>query len=425
MDVTSQVSWLNNLSSDELVRIVDAVYRVHRLISAITDRDTLLERIVEESQQLAHAEASSLMLYDAERDELYFHVALGDTGDQQALKREIRLKLGEGIAGAAAQRRESINVRDVQHDERFYRMADEASRFETRSLLAVPLMDRDRLVGVLEVVNKVGGGCFTEPDMRVMEMFSNLAATALANARLIEENLRSERLAAIGQAVAGLSHYIKNIITGMVGSVELIDQGFSQGNREFLERSWPILKRSTKRIASFVEDMLAFSKVRVPVVEDCDVAALLDEVAQSFWALLTARRVALDVDFKDATRPIRVDQRGIYRCVLNLLINAADAVPPADGRIRLTARPEPGAFRIEVADNGPGIPEDLRQRVFEPFFSTKGSRGTGLGLAVTRKIVEEHGGRISVETSEMGGALFTVLLPQAREERDTSGQGSG
>jgi nitrogen-specific signal transduction histidine kinase len=413
IDVAAKGSWLNNVSPEELGRIVDALYRVHRLISAITDLDTLLERIVEESRQVANAEASSLMLYDADKEVLFFHVALGQTGDQQALKREIRLKLGEGIAGAAAARRESISVCDAQQDNRFYRMADETSRFETRAILAVPLVDRDRLVGVLEVLNKVGGGCFTESDMHVMEMFSNLAATAIVNARLIEENLRSVRLAAIGQAVASLSHYIKNIITGMVGSVELIDQGLVQGNREFLDRSWPILKRSTKRIASFVEDMLAFSKPRVPLIENCDISALAEEVTQTFWAILVAKRVTLDVDCSEATAPVRVEQRGIYRCLLNLLVNAADAVPAEGGRIRLTARREDGALRLEVSDNGPGIPEDLRERIFEPFFSTKGSRGTGLGLAVTRKIVEEHGGRITVETGEMGGARFIVLLPQA------------
>lgn len=416
IDLAQQVSWLTDTSHAELQRIVDALYRVHRLISAITDLDTLLERIVVESQQVAQAEASSLMLYDAVREDLYFHVALGKSGDQQALKQEIRLKLNEGIAGAAAARRESIIVGDAQQDARFYRLADAASRFETRSLLAVPLVDRDRLVGVLEVVNKVGGGTFTEADLRVMEMFSTLAATAIANARLIEENLRSERLAAIGQAMAGLSHYTKNIITGMVGSVDLIDQGLATGNREFLERSWPILKRSTKRIANFVEDMLAFSKARVPVIESCDMGALVDEVTQTFWGILMTRKVALDVDTSETVEPGRCDPRGLYRCLLNLLVNAADAVPEQAGRVRITARTEPDWMRIEVSDNGPGVPEGIREQIFEPFFSTKGSRGTGLGLAVTRKIVEEHGGRIEVGTGELGGALFTLVVPQGKKD---------
>ena len=142
------------------------------------------------------------------------------TGNQEALKNLVRLKLNQGIAGVAAATRECINVGDVASDPRFFRDADAASKFQTRSVLAVPMIDREALVGVLEVVNKVGGGAFTDTDTHVMEMFSSVAATAIVNARLIEENLRAERLAAIGQAVAGLSHYTKNIITLACGAAQ-------------------------------------------------------------------------------------------------------------------------------------------------------------------------------------------------------------
>lgn len=410
--LAESVSWFKDVSPEELRRIADALYRVHRLIAAITDLDSLLESIVEESKHVAQAEASSLLLYDSDTGYLRFHVALGESGDQQALKRDIRLRLNEGIAGTAAALRESINVTNAQDDARFYRMADATSHFETRSLLAVPLVDRDRLVGVLEVLNKVGGGSFTDADMHVMEMFSNLAATSIANARLIEENLQATRMAAIGQAVAGLSHYAKNIITGMSGSVDLVDQGLEQGNREFLEKSWPILKRSTKRLSNFVEDMLAYSKPREPVLECCDFRAVLDEVMQTFWALLVRKQVEVSVDTTHVTEPAYIDQRGIFRCLLNLIGNASDAVPAQGGRIRVAARTTSEGLVVEVSDNGPGIPEALREKVFEPFFSTKGSQGTGLGLAVTRKIILEHGGRIKAEQGPEGGALFTMVLPQ-------------
>lgn len=410
--LAESVSWFKDVSPEELRRIADALYRVHRLIAAITDLDSLLESIVEESKHVAQAEASSLLLYDSDTGYLRFHVALGESGDQQALKRDIRLRLNEGIAGTAAALRESINVTNAQDDARFYRMADATSHFETRSLLAVPLVDRDRLVGVLEVLNKVGGGSFTDADMHVMEMFSNLAATSIANARLIEENLQATRMAAIGQAVAGLSHYAKNIITGMSGSVDLVDQGLEQGNREFLEKSWPILKRSTKRLSNFVEDMLAYSKPREPVLECCDFRAVLDEVMQTFWALLVRKQVEVSVDTTHVTEPACIDQRGIFRCLLNLIGNASDAVPAQGGRIRVAARTTSEGLVVEVSDNGPGIPEALREKVFEPFFSTKGSQGTGLGLAVTRKIILEHGGRIKAEQGPEGGALFTMVLPQ-------------
>lgn len=407
-------TWLDGVSADELRRTVDVLYRVHRLVFHITDHDTLLKQILDESKQLADAEACSLLLYDPHADDLFFHVALGEHGDQRALIREVRLKLGQGIGGTAAAERKSINVRDARQDPRFYREADAASRFETRNLLAVPLIDRGELVGVIEVVNKIGGPFFTDTDLHVMEMFAGLVATSIANARLIQERLRTERLAAIGQAVAGLAHYAKNIITGMSGALELTDQGMAQRNQEFIDRSWPIVKRSVGRLADFVEDMLAYSKSRAPVWAPCDLAALIDDARQTVEATLARREQRIEVETDSLERPVELDARAMYRCLLNLLLNAADAAPRGTGVIRVRARRAEGAgVIIEVADNGPGVPEGIASRIFEPFFSTKGSQGTGLGLAVTQKIVREHGGSITVARAPEGGALFRIHIPPA------------
>ena len=412
MKIDDDIPWLRDVPPADMRRIVDALYRVHYLISAVTELDTLLERIMEESKEVARAEACSLMLYDKVNQELYFRVAQGKTGDQQALKTQVRLKLGQGIAGVAAATRSSINVRDVAHDARFYRDADEVSHFKTRNLLAVPLVDREDLVGVIEVVNKIEDQAFSETDLRVLEMFSSLAATAIANARLIEENLASARMAAIGQAVAGLSHYIKNIITGMIGSSELIDQGLALSDVAMLQRCWPVFKRSTNRIYEIIQDMLAFSKTRRPNCEPCDIAHLISEAAQNFTGLVARKDIAIDIH-ADIHQPVYVDSTAIFRCLLNLLTNAGDAVPSSAGKIDLSARLNgDGDLVIEVADNGPGVPQQDKIRIFEPFYSTKGSQGTGLGLAVTHKIIEEHSGSISVERGPEGGALFRLLIPQ-------------
>ncbi|MBX7255577.1 MAG: GAF domain-containing protein [Candidatus Hydrogenedentes bacterium] len=416
--------WLEAVSPEDLRRIVDALYRVHRFLVVITDLDVLLERIMEESKHVAQAEACSLLLYDSIAEELYFEVALGESGDQQALKRMVRLKLDQGIAGAAATSRQTINVPDVYSDPRFYGDADATSHFRTHSLLAVPLVDRDKLVGVLEVVNKIGGGPFTGIDSRIMEMFGGLVASAIANARLIEENLRAERLAAIGQAIAGLSHYTKNIITGMSGSVDLIDQGLERDNQELVKRSWPVFKRTTKRIANFVEDMLAFSKPRTPILETCLIGEIIDDAVQTFQETLVRKEVSLQVDYSQAPIPVQVEPQGIYRVLLNLMINSSEAVPKKDGILRIEARQsESGDLLLEVADNGPGVPDNLRRKIFEPFFSTKGTQGTGLGLAVTRKLIREHGGEIEIDSSPEGGALFRIRIPKTPKPRDERSHG--
>ncbi len=408
------------MSPEELRRVVDALDRVHRFISVITDADALLERVMAESKEVAEAEACSLILYDADRDDLYFHVALGESGDQQVLKSSVRLQVGQGIAGAAAQERRSLNVEDARSDPRFYASADELTRFHTRAVLATPMVDRDKLVGVLEVLNKRGGGAFTEADLRVMEIFSSLAATVITNARLIEQNLRAERLAAIGVAVAGLSHYAKNLITGINGSIELLDAAIAGDDRETVVRCWPMLRRSAARLSSFVEDMLAFSKPREPVRETVDVAEALEEAASAYRDVLARRSVQLEIDCSRAPASFPLDARGMYRCLLNLITNAADAAPREGGAIWLTAwETQDGRLAIEAADNGPGIPEEVRERVCDPFFSTKGSRGTGLGLAVTSKIVAEHGGVLHIGERAGGGACITLVVPPGNSAEES------
>ena len=404
--------WLESASREEMKRAVEALYRVHKFIGALTDLDSLLEFITEESQLVAGAEASSIILYDRESEDLYFQVALGESSDKETLKREIRLKLGQGIAGTAAATRKSINVVNAQEDTRFCRSADDATKFQTRSLLAVPMLDRDHLIGVLEVVNKVDGSEFSALDMRVMEMFSAVAATAISNARLVQEKIETERLAAIGQAVTGLSHYTKNIVTGLNSSAELIEMGMAQNNIDVLTRTWPVFKRSTRRITHFVQDMLSYSKPRKPYREWFSLPAILDEVVESYADLFTQKKISLTTRVDGLQRPIYAEPQSLHRCLLNLVTNAADAVPEVGGQICINVdQLEDESVVISVEDNGPGVAEENLRKIFDPFFSTKGSKGTGLGLAITRKIIEEHGGELAVGRSALGGAAFCITLP--------------
>ncbi|MEX2016389.1 MAG: GAF domain-containing protein, partial [Candidatus Hydrogenedentales bacterium] len=233
--VESISAWNADLPPEALRRILDAFARVQGLVSNITDRDRVLRSILEESQSIAGAEGCSLLLYDEAGGDLYFYLVLSDDGNPAALQHQVRLSLNEGIAGAAARTRGSVNVADVRADSRFYARADTLSKFHTQSLLAVPMIDQDRLIGVIELVNKAGGGPFTPADQQVMELFAGQVATVLANARLIEENLRSERAAAIGMAVAGMSHHIKNLLANLEVSLEMVDKGLEEDNPQFFE----------------------------------------------------------------------------------------------------------------------------------------------------------------------------------------------
>lgn len=392
-------------------RVIEALYRIHGLVAVLTDMEVLLERISEESRMLACAEGASVILYDEEKDELCFQVVLGEGGDREALKREVRLKPGQGIAGAAALEGRAIQVADVERDPRFYRGADAASRFHTRNVLAVPMFERGRLVGVLELVNKIGGDSFTELDRHVMEMFSSLAASTVVSARMIEKEIQTERLAAIGHAIAGLTHHIKNILTGLISSAELIDLAFQAEDTALVRKTWPVLGRGIKRISNFVQDLLLVAKPRKPALRECAVRQVVVEACESMRDLFEQKNIVLEIECDDPELIVRADQDALLRCIMNLVGNAMDAVPDETGRIVAAIRNYPGEYvEITVADNGMGIPAEVRDKIFDIFFSTKGTRGTGLGLACSAKIAREHGGSLNLLDAKEG-ACFQLLLP--------------
>jgi signal transduction histidine kinase len=367
------------------------------------------------------------MLYDEPRNELYFEVALGAAGD--AVK-EIRLKADEGIAGSCAQSRETIVVEDVGTDTRHAKNVDVKTQWQTRNMIATPLVRGERLIGVLEVLNKRGGADFTDEDVKIIRFFADQAAIALENAFLVQRAVQAERLAATGQAVLSLSHYIKNILTGMKGSGSLIDMGLKQDNLELVKTAWPIVLRSQLKITSLVQDMLRFSKGREPDYAEIGIAAMLEDIRHTVAETAQKSNVAVIVDVAGAPDVAELDETGIHDAVLNLVVNAIDAckdlpeakvamVARAGARSaadasNVKARSVAAMFTIQVIDNGTGIPENIRAKIFEAFFSTKGSKGTGLGLAVVKKTVEEHGGELVLESNEGTGTTFTMTLPVRR-----------
>ena len=236
---------------------------------------------------------------------------------------------------------------------------------------------------------------------------------ALANLRLVEHRLRSERLAGVGQTVASLSHSIKNILQGLRGGADVVELGLRKQNMGVVNGGWDIVSRNLERIYELTMNMLAFSKQRQPEIELENLVFQLEEVMALVSAQYETKKVALISDFASDMPPVPIDGGAIHQAVLNLLSNALDAVEPETGIVTLRCEIDEAADRvvISVADNGAGISPKTRQRLFEPFHSTKGLKGTGLGLVVTKKVVDEHGGTIRVDSSRDQGTTFTISLP--------------
>jgi signal transduction histidine kinase len=232
--------------------------------------------------------------------------------------------------------------------------------------------------------------------------------------RLESELIQSTRMAAMGQAMAGVAHGVKNILHGMKLGAFMVEKGLKQDKGELLNKGWSLVGRNINRISRLTLDMLSYARSSPPTRQSCSVNDIAVEVCELMDDKARERRVTLIRDLDPTAPPVSVDPEGIHTCLLNLVTNAIEAFPEtgAGGEIIVASRNQAEAgIRLQVVDTGRGMTKEIQEQIFKRFYSTKGSRGTGLGLAITQKIVREHGGTIQVESEPGKGTCFTILLP--------------
>ncbi|MBE9581467.1 MAG: response regulator [Proteobacteria bacterium] len=235
--------------------------------------------------------------------------------------------------------------------------------------------------------------------------------------RLEQEFVKVERLAATGQTVAGLAHCVKNILVGLEGGVYVVDKGLEKDNMGKVGTGWDMVRRNIGRISSLVMDLLSYSKEREPEYEVCSPNAIADDVCELMDSKAKECGIEIVRGFDPTIGEVSLDPKGIHRCLLNLVSNAIDARmahqnESKEHQVQVTTKSEShGWVTFQVSDNGCGMDETVRKQIFTSLFSTKGSQGTGLGLLVTQKIVQEHGGSISVDSQPGKGSTFTIRLP--------------
>jgi PAS domain S-box-containing protein len=236
--------------------------------------------------------------------------------------------------------------------------------------------------------------------------------------RLEHELVKSEKLATIGQTTAGLAHYIKNILAGLKGGTHILNVGLDKNSIDKVKKGWPIIQKNISRISSLVIDLLSYSKEREPEYEPCLPNEIAEDVCRLMEEKASRHQIEILRDFDMSIGEVSVDPNTVHRSLLNLVSNAIDAcIFDADETEKKwqiwlkTSLENDNVVRFEVIDNGCGMSDEVKKDLFTSFFSTKGGRGTGLGLLVTQKLVREHGGEITFTSQEGKGATFTIRLP--------------
>ncbi len=235
--------------------------------------------------------------------------------------------------------------------------------------------------------------------------------------QLHREKREAQRLAAVGETVAGIAHGIKNVLMGLEGGLYAVNTGIEQADDERIARGWMMVEENVSRISSFVKEFLEFAKGREAIVAIVDPNQPVREVAELFEEAAAQTGIRFVVDIQEGIAPAPLDAKGIHSCLANLVSNAIDACAFSEREsgheVRLSSQEENGTIIYEVADNGQGMDTEVSKKVFSKFFSTKGSdHGTGLGLLTTKKLIHEHGGKISFSTEEGKGSTFRIELPR-------------
>jgi two-component system, NtrC family, sensor kinase len=291
------------------------------------------------------------------------------------------------------------------------------------SIIALAIRDSDLPPAIL-AASRGQDRPWQAEDLDLLALIGNVGALLLVSADRITHASRTERLAAMGEAIAALSHSIKNILQGLRGGTDAVELALNRNNVELARQGWTILARNLDRILALSLNMLVYSKDRGLDLESRRPGDVARDAVELLAASALRRQIDLECRPDPNEPPIPIDADALHQVILNLVGNALDAVEDRSGRVLITTSFDrtQDQVAIDVLDNGPGISADRRDRIFEPFFSTKGQRGTGLGLAVARKLVEQHLGTITLLEGNHAGATFRITLPASRsDELDAAG----
>ncbi|KLU01693.1 two-component signal transduction [Rhodopirellula islandica] len=404
-------------------RSLEVMYLTAIAVGRTDDLDEVLDRVLKLVFDWVEADRGCIMLRDPETKRLTPAArcdrdsASDGPQPKSTSKSHDRIQISHTILDYVLQHKQGVRTNDALDDERFDSAAS-IVQGGVREALCVPLQGRYEIVGMLyvdtyttpgELVRKGGATRFHDEHLRLITAVGHQAALAIEDTFYYSALLQGERLAAMGQTIATLSHHIKNILQGVRGGSYLIESGLQKDDTEAIRRGWSIVDRNQERISNLVLDMLTFSKERDPVLREGNLNEVVHDVVELMQSRAGQGEIELVSETEDTLPIATFDGEAIHRAVLNLVTNAIDA---ATKRVLVkTFYDAAEGWIVDVEDDGEGVPKEDREQIFSLFESKKGARGTGLGLPVSAKILREHGGSLTVDDSPSGGARFRMILP--------------
>ncbi len=389
-----------------------AAYNISRETSGSSGLENVLNILVDRIAQVLSVEIISLMLIGKNKSELLMKFAKG-------LDKEIvgkaKVKLGEGISGWVAQTGEPLLVRDINKDSRFVKRN---KKYTTDSLLSAPLKIEDKVIGVINVNNKTSKEVFNEEDLETLKTIADLTAVTIANASLKEDARELDKLRS--DFIANVSHELRTPLAALKESVGIVLEEIAGSITDKQRRLLKLATNNVDRLGRLIDDLLDFSKAEAEVRQMRRTLFNIVETAEAAITTLTplAKQKGVEIKSSFLHKKIEIwgDEDKLTQVFTNFIDNAIK-YNRQKGRVTVNLEDIDREVIISVSDTGVGIPEGDLDKIFDRFrriesdFKEK-AKGSGLGLWITREIVEKHGGRISVESQVGKGTKFTVTLPK-------------
>lgn len=385
---------------DSYLRLIE----ISRDLASTLDLDTLLNDIVRASADITHAEAASILLYDDTARQLYFQVA---TNIDEPTMRGLVVPLDKSIAGWIVTNRQSVRIDNAHEDERFYSDVEQSTGYETKSMLGIPLITKNKIVGVLEVVNKKRGK-FTDPDESMLTVLGAQAAVAIENARLFQQS----------DLIAEFVHELRTPLASLSTATYLLLR--PEMSREQSDQIVNNIHNETLRLNSLASSFLDLARLESGRVQfrktRFSSADLIYEVRDVMISKAQETDIQIRVDIPSDMPLLEADRDKIKQVLINLVSNAIKYNRP-NGSVILLGDFTEDEISITVQDTGLGIPEDAIPHLFQKFYRVQEhegkASGTGLGLSICKKIVQGHAGRIEVKSKMGVGTSFNIFLPRS------------
>jgi signal transduction histidine kinase len=370
-------------------------------VNSTLDLDQLLDVILETSIKSINADRGTLYLLDEAKNEIW------STALHGAEVVEIRLPVGKGLAGYVAKTGDTINIPDAYNDARFNAEIDKRTGFRTNNMLCMPMRNRDgKLIGVFQLLNKQDGP-LTKEDEEFITALSMHASIAIENARMAKEMVNNERLTAVGRMASTIIHDIKN----PMGTLRVYAQVMKKksGTEEASKLADEMIVQ-VDRFITMTQEILDFSRgVSATNIREVSCLDVMEGALHFIEKDLSKNQITL-VKRLNYSGMVHLDADKMMRVFFNIAGNAADAMPNG-GTLTVTTENLGTMLMIEFSDTGVGMPDEVKRKIFEPFITHGKKHGTGLGMSIVKKIVDDHHGKIEIESEAGKGTSIRLFLP--------------